>query len=201
MAAQGYSVLLANQVEAELRDLATIVEGAGHDVVSLAITVAQVADAIVEHEPDVALILVESGEDDHALGLFAEIRGFAEIPLVVMAREISDDTLQRMADSSLEVLHLPGRPETIDRVIKVALKRHRQTRDLEGRLGDLDGILARRTAIEQAKGILMERHGIDDVQAFMRIRDHARAEQIRVVDIAQSIISARDLLPREAPES
>jgi AmiR/NasT family two-component response regulator len=124
-----------------------------------------------------------------------EIGSFADIPMVVLAHEISDAALRRAADQTLEVLHVPGEPETVDRVVRVAAERHAERRALEKKIGEMDGILERRVMIEQAKGILMERHGIDAVAAFEMLRDHARANQLRVVDLSASIVTARDLLP------
>ena len=46
--------------------------------------------------------------------------------------------------------------------------------------------LERRAVIERAKGILMERHGVDEREAFELLRDHARSSNRRVVDVAQS---------------
>ena len=41
--------------------------------------------------------------------------------------------------------------------------------------------------IERAKGILMERHSVGEREAFERLRDHARASNRRVVDVAPSV--------------
>jgi response regulator NasT len=49
--------------------------------------------------------------------------------------------------------------------------------------------------IERAKGILMERHSIDDKVAFQRMRDHARAGNRRVVDVAAAVVDGHALLP------
>ena len=49
--------------------------------------------------------------------------------------------------------------------------------------------------IERAKGILMERHGIDDKTAFGRLRDHARSGNRRVVEVAQAVVDGHALLP------
>ena len=49
--------------------------------------------------------------------------------------------------------------------------------------------------IERAKGILMERHGIDDKAAFGRLRDHARSSNRRVVEVAQAVVDGHALLP------
>lgn len=200
MADECHTVLLANEEEAELKELAELVEGAGHEVVALAITASEAADAIVEHRPTLAMILVDDDEG-HALELIVEIRSFADIPLVVLARSVSDETLQRAADRALEVLHVPSRPETVAQVIRVAAERHADRKKLESRVGEIDGIVERRATIEQAKGILMERHGVGAVDAFEMIREHARENQLRVVDVAASVIAARDLLTATAPEA
>lgn len=193
MSEERQKVLLANDDKEELEGLAELVREAGHEVVALAITVGGVGDAIVQNEPTLAMVLVDADEE-HALELVAEVQSFADIPLVVLARSISDRSLRRAADNSLEVLHMPGEPETVAQVLRVARERFEEQRGMLKRIGELDGILERRSTIEQAKGILMERHGIDATEAFEQLRAHARGNQLRVVDVAASVITARDLL-------
>ncbi len=189
-------VLLANDDREELAALAELVEGAGHEVVALAISVAEAGEAIVTNEPTLAMVLIEEDEE-HGLGLIVEIRSFADIPLVVLARSISDASMKRAADLALEVLHLPGEPDTVAAVIDSAARLHADRRGLERRVGEFDGILERRSVIEQAKGILMERHGIDANEAFELIREPRTSNQIRVADVAASIVTARDLLSQD----
>ncbi len=188
-----YKILLANDDREELEALAVLVEAAGHEVVALAITAEGAAEAIVTHEPTMAMVLIDDDEQ-HGVDLMVEVRSFADIPLVVLARQLSDDSLRRAADQALEVLHLPSEPETVAAVIDSAAHRYTERRSLERRVGEFEGVLQRRSVIEQAKGILMERHGVDAAEAFERIREHARANQVRVVDVAASVVTARDLL-------
>ncbi len=195
-----HKVLLANDDREELAALAELVEGAGHEVVALAISVGEAGEAIVTNQPTLAMVLIEQDEE-HGIGLIVEIRSFADIPLVVLARQVSDASMKRAADLALEVLHLPGEPDTVAAVIDSASRLHAERRGLERRVGEFDGILERRSVIEQAKGILMERHGIDANEAFERIREHARSNQVRVADVAASVVTARDLLTKSAPGS
>ena len=60
---------------------------------------------------------------------------------------------------------------------------------------DLEGAFARRATIERAKGILMERHSIDELVAFELIRDHARKRRQKLVVIAEAIVDGHLLLP------
>lgn len=198
MPGDSYKVLLANEDRDELEALADLVRRAGHEVCALAISPDEAGDAIVQHRPSMAMILIE-GDHAHALALMVEIGSFADIPLILLAREISDEILAAASEQDVVLLHLPGRPETVDQVISMSAERHRERRTLEKRLGEMDGILERRSTIEQAKGILMERHGIDSPAAFAMLRDHARGRQLRVVDVAASVITARDLLRNGEP--
>jgi hypothetical protein len=52
----------------------------------------------------------------------------------------------------------------------------------------LSQALASRVVIEQAKGVISERAGVDLSEAFTRLRNHARANSIRLADVAQAAI-------------
>jgi hypothetical protein len=59
----------------------------------------------------------------------------------------------------------------------------------------LQQALDQRVIIEQAKGVLMERHGIDAQVAFERLRRRARSRQERVVDLARKVVDGEPLPP------
>jgi response regulator NasT len=50
---------------------------------------------------------------------------------------------------------------------------------------------------ERAKGILMERHDIDEQAAFEMLRDQARRTHRKLVDIADAIVASRSMLPAQ----
>jgi response regulator NasT len=60
----------------------------------------------------------------------------------------------------------------------------------------LEGAFGRRALTERAKGILMERHSIDEERAFNMLRDEARRTQRKLIDIADAVVSSYRLLPR-----
>jgi response regulator NasT len=60
----------------------------------------------------------------------------------------------------------------------------------------LEGAFARRAITERAKGILMERHSIDEKRAFEMLRDEARRSNRKVVDVAEAVAMSVNLLPR-----
>ena len=56
--------------------------------------------------------------------------------------------------------------------------------------------LASRVLVEQAKGVLMERHGLDDQAAFTRLRRQARSSARKLTDVARQVIDDRGHQPR-----
>ncbi len=55
----------------------------------------------------------------------------------------------------------------------------------------MDSALSSRDRIGQAKGIIMERYGVDDVRAFEMLRALSQEGQAKLVDIAERVIETR----------
>ena len=74
--------------------------------------------------------------------------------------------------------------------IDIVLRRFTEYHDLEGAFG-------RRAVTERAKGILMERHSIDEPTAFEMLRQHSRSANRKLVDIASAVVDGHGLLPKD----
>ena len=55
----------------------------------------------------------------------------------------------------------------------------------------LESALSTRDRIGQAKGIIMERYGVDDVRAFDMLRRLSQDSNTRLIDVAQRVIDTR----------
>ena len=62
---------------------------------------------------------------------------------------------------------------------------------------DLEGAFGRRALTERAKGILMERHAIDEASAFEMLREHSRAGNRKLIDLATAVVDGHRLLPKQ----
>ena len=79
-----------------------------------------------------------------------------------------------------------------DETTGVVLAAHAAAAILASRHGEqLESALSTRDRIGQAKGIIMERYGVDDVRAFDMIRRLSQEGNVRVVDIAERVIASR----------
>jgi GAF domain-containing protein len=73
-------------------------------------------------------------------------------------------------------------------VATIALLQHRATHEAQVLNEQLAHALNSRVLIEQAKGVVAEREGLDMEQAFARLRGHARSNNLRLVDVAGAVI-------------
>ena len=58
--------------------------------------------------------------------------------------------------------------------------------------GELQGALDSRVVIEQAKGVLVGRHGLTTRQAFERLRRQARDQRRPLTEVARGVVSAAE---------
>ena len=89
---------------------------------------------------------------------------------------------------------MPFRKEDLGPALEVAVRRFRLIQSQSKEIDDLKETLETRKLIERAKGILMDRHGMSEEEAFKRIHFQARNQNKKMREIAQSIITAADLM-------
>lgn len=186
-------VLAADEDRDALAATVALLEQLGHEVTALAVGVREAAEQIAADDPDLAVVVLHD-DVDHALELIEEIAEFATGPVIAVAAHADASFAQRAAERGIDAVAAPPRPETIQAAIEVALHRNAERQALAEQIGQLETALARRAVIERAKGILMERFGVGEREAFERLRAHARSQSLTVVAVAQAVTDGHALL-------
>jgi response regulator NasT len=181
-------VLIANERKDRLALVAPIVAALGHEVIAREIDVADVGAVTARERPDVALVgLGESSQ--HALDLIDKIVHEAACPVIVLLHA-RDPAFIKEASKRGVFAHISDADvKDWQSSIDIVLRRFAEYHALEGAFG-------RRALIERAKGILMERHAIDEVEAFELLREHSRISNRKLVDLATAIVDGHRLLPK-----
>jgi AmiR/NasT family two-component response regulator len=181
-------VLIANERKDRLALVAPIVIELGHEVIAREIDVENVAAVTARERPDVALVgLGESSQ--HALDLIDKIVRQAACPVIVLLHS-PDPAFVKEASKRGVFAHISDDDvEDWQSSIDIVLRRFAEYHDLEGAFG-------RRALIERAKGILMERHTIDERHAFEMLRDRSRIDNRKLSDLAAAVVDGHRLLPR-----
>jgi AmiR/NasT family two-component response regulator len=188
-------VLIADENESALRRLHDVLTGLGHEVTPYAVSVSEAVELIAKEDPQLAIVVVHT-DDEHALALIGEAVEFASGPVIAQLPDADVDFLSRAAERGISAHVESMDPESVQGAIEIAVRRYREARQLHEKVDQLEGALERRAVIERAKGILMERHGVAERDAFELLRDHARATGRRVVEVSQSVLEGHALLPK-----
>ena len=184
---QHLRILIANERAERLERVATVVMAMGHTVIARELDVEEVGQVTREERPDVALVgLGESPE--HALDHISRIVREAACPVIALLHTDDPPFVSEAAKRGIFAYITDGDPAEIQSAIDIVLRRFAEYHSLEGAFG-------RRAVIERAKGILMERHGVNDQRAFELLRDHSQHSGRKVFDVAQAVIDSHALLP------
>ena len=179
-------VLIANERLEQLEALAAVVAGLEHDVVARETDVREVGLATARERPDVALVCL-GPSTQHALELIEQIVLESTSPVIALLSAEEPEYVREAAKRGVFAYIVDSTPGELQSAIDVTLQRFAEYHNLQGAFG-------RRAMIEQAKGILMARHGIDADAAFALLRDHSQRRGHKLADVATAIIDSHVLL-------
>jgi two-component system, response regulator / RNA-binding antiterminator len=179
-------ILIANERRDRLELLARVVAGLGHEVIARSVDVREVAAVTAREHPDVALVGLGLSSD-HALDLISEIVREASCPVIALLSSKDPAYVREAAKRGVFAYIVDTTPEELQSAIDITLQRFSEYHNLQGAFG-------RRALIEQAKGILMARQGINADKAFELLREHSQHNGNKLADVAAAIIDSHQLL-------
>jgi AmiR/NasT family two-component response regulator len=185
-------VLVTDGPGVRLDEVTRTIQGLGHDVIARESSLSDVARLTATEDPDVAVVIVHEG-NDKALQLIDTIVREATCPVIAVLDVEDLAFIQEAAKRGIfaYIADGPG-PREIQSSIDIVLRRFAEYHGLEGAFD-------RRAVTERAKGILMERHGVNEQAAFEMLRNQARSTSRKLVEIAEAVVVSRDMLPSGSP--
>jgi AmiR/NasT family two-component response regulator len=183
-------VLIANERKDRLALVVPIVAALGHEVIAREVDVADVGAVTARERPDVALVGL-GASSEHALELIDRIVHEATCPVIVLIHARDPDFVKEASKRGVFAHINDADIEDWQSSIDIVLRRFAEYHDLAGAFG-------RRALIECAKGILMERHAIGAANAFEMLREHARTDNRKLIDLATAVVDGHRLLPQHA---
>lgn len=145
--------------------------------------------------PDIVIIDTDAPDRD-LLEQIGALRAQAR-PIVMFVDQSDEDASLRAIEAGVSAYVVNGlSPARVRPILDVAVARFRYIEALRSELARSRADLAERKLIERAKGLLMERRGLSEEQAFAALRRQAMNEGLRLVEVARRVLSVAELLDR-----
>jgi AmiR/NasT family two-component response regulator len=170
-------------------DLKALLERAGFEVCAEARDGEEAVALARESAPDVAIMDVKMPKLD---GIEAARRILDErpIPIVMLTAYGQDELVQRAAEAGVfGYLVKPFREQDLLPAIRTARARHEELAALREEAESLAEALTARKAIERAKGLLMEKEGLSEQDAFARLRKASQISGRPLKVVAEALIA------------
>lgn len=176
---------------AAIKDALT--EGGWSDVIALG-EMAGLAKRLQQIDPDLVLIDLANPSRDllEQVSAASDARGRP----VAMFVDQSDDALTSAAVAAGLSAYVVGdmQPERIKPVLTTAMARFKMVSQMRLELESAKKALVDRKVIDRAKGLLMRARGVSEAEAYALLRSTAMDQKRKVIDVAEALITAADLL-------
>ena len=176
---------------------AVIEEGlreAGHVHVTAIHDVAGIARRIAQIEPDVIVIDLENPNRDMLESMFQLSRAVKR-PIAMFVDRSDSAAIEAAVDAGVSAYVVDGlRKERVKPILDMAISRFNAFSRMARELDEARTELENRRIVERAKGILMKSRGLSEEEAYALLRRTAMNQNRKIVEIAQSLVTAAGLL-------
>lgn len=168
-------------------------QDAGYTDVRHLIDMTDLVPRIAAIGPDVILIDLENPNRDTVEQMF-RISREVKRPIAMFVDDSDSETTLNAVRAGVSAYIIDGlKRERIRPIVELAVTRFEAFRELEQRAADAESRLAERKAVERAKSVLMRKRGLSEPDAYDAIRRMARDKGKRMVEVAESIITAQEM--------
>lgn len=169
----------------------------GHQVVVSASDGEEVVQQCRRERPDLLISDIEMPNMD-GLAAADKIREDVPIPIILVSAHHDPEFVDRALQSHvLAYLVKPIKQPDLETAITLVMRRFQEFRVLEQQADSLTKTLEDRKLIERAKGILMQRVGLDEPAAFKRLQKISQDKNQKLVDAARTIIDAEQAFAKD----
>ena len=194
MAGLGISVAIVDENLVRAAVLEDGLRSAGIGLVTVVNEMPNLLRRLVSIDPDVVIIDLENPSRDVLEQMFQVSRLVAR-PVAMFVDRSDSAMIQAAVDAGVSAYIVDGlRKERVRAIVDMAISRFNAFARMAKELEDARNELTARKVIERAKGILMTTRGFSEEEAYAALRKAAMSESRKLIDIAQSVVTAAHLL-------
>ena len=145
-------------------------------------------------DPDVILIDLENPSRDVLEQMFQVSRAVRR-PIAMFVDQSDAASIQQSVEAGVSAYIVDGlKKERIKPILDLCISRFNAFAKLQNELDRTKSALEDRKILDRAKGLLMKAKGLTEEEAYVLIRSTAMRKKKKIGEIAQSIVTAAELL-------
>jgi response regulator NasT len=145
-------------------------------------------------DPDIIVIDLENPSRDILEQMFQVSRAVRR-PIAMFVDQSDAASIQASVDAGVSAYIVDGlKKERMKSILDLCVSRFNAFAKLQDELDRTKMALEERKVIDRAKGILMKLKGLTEEEAYVLLRSTAMREKKKIGEIAQSILTASELL-------
>jgi response regulator NasT len=186
-------VIIADDESLIRMDLREMLTNLGYLVVGEVADGRSAVNQARELRPDIVIMDIKMPDMDgiEAAKILTEER---VAPVVLLSAYSQRELVDRAREAGVVAyLVKPYREEELTPAVEVALARFREFQDLHKQVADLQQALETRKLVDRAKGILMDKQGLSEAEAFRKIQKMSMDNRKSMKDVAEAIILAHQV--------
>jgi two-component system, response regulator PdtaR len=166
----------------------------GHGVVAKAGNGRELVEQCRKLHPDLIITDIKM-PDMNGLEAVRQIAAAHVIPVILVSGYYYPESVKAARhDHVLTYLLKPIKNEDLEPAITLVMRRFEEFQALQQQADDLQQAIESRRVIERAKGILMNRAGFTEEDAFRRLRLLSSQKKMKIVEIAEMIVTTEEAL-------
>ena len=194
MPGRDLSILIIDENRLRAQIIEDGLREAGHALVTVLATNHEAARRITEISPDVVVIDLENPNRDQLEHYFSLSRALKK-PIAMFVDRSDSAEIEAAVEAGVSAYVVDGlKKERVKPILDMAISRFNAFARLTRELEEARSALEDRKLIDQAKAILIKSRGMNEADAYALLRKTAMNQNRKIVDIAQSLITAAGLL-------
>jgi len=168
--------------------------GAGYDKFVRIEDTANLLARINAIDPDVILIDLENPSRDGLEQIF-QVSRLVRRPIAIFVDQADSASIQASVEAGVSAYVIDGlKQERVKSILELCISRFNVFSRLQNELEETKSALEERKVIDRAKGVLMKVKNLTEGDAYSLLRKTAMNENRKISEVAQSVITAADLL-------
>ena len=188
------NILLVDEMPERSMAMEKLLNDLGHKIVARASAGDDLTEMVNRYLPDIIIVDMDSPDRD-TLEHMQSISADRPRPIVMFTNDDDSQTINRAVKAGVTAYIVDGlKPQRVMPILETAMARFREYQTIRNELEKTKNTLEERKLIERAKGIVMKQSKQDEATAYKSMQKIAMSRNMKLVDLARSIIAAAELL-------